>query len=113
MKPSLTQKRNASAKETFRVAWRRLLSRASPSSLDRSTLCSLLAILSPFDFHCSRLSTSSSIFASALGHCVRHQAVQAYRRHQQRSSGKDGKEPQIETLRGERSGQELLQRADV
>src|SRR5262245_22376659 len=63
MNPNLIQNRNASAKETLRVAWRRSLSRASPASLDRATFGSLLAILSPLDFRGSRLSTSSYIFA--------------------------------------------------
>src|SRR5262245_16456999 len=48
MNPSLTQKRNASAKETLRPARRRSLTRNSPASLGRAIFGSLLAIFSPF-----------------------------------------------------------------
>src|SRR5262245_6722367 len=48
MNPSLTQKRNASAKETLRPAGRRSLSRGSSASLGRAIFGSLLAILYPF-----------------------------------------------------------------
>src|SRR5215813_13043050 len=48
MNPSLTQKRNASAKETLRPAGRRSLSRASPAALGCAIFSSLLAILCPF-----------------------------------------------------------------
>src|SRR5262245_21244920 len=47
MNPSLTQKRNASAKETLRPGGRRSLSRGSPASLDCAIFGSLLATLSP------------------------------------------------------------------
>src|SRR5262245_40878901 len=46
MNPSLTQKRNTSAKETLRPLERRSLSRNSPDSLSCAILGSLLAILS-------------------------------------------------------------------
>src|SRR5262245_10054867 len=48
MNPSLTQNRNASAKETLRPAGRRSLSRGSPASLGCAIFSSLLAILCPF-----------------------------------------------------------------
>src|SRR5262249_26974519 len=48
MNPSLTQKRNASAKETLRPARRRSLSRASPAALGCAIFGSLLAMLCPF-----------------------------------------------------------------
>src|SRR5215813_3380467 len=48
MNPSLTQKRNASAKETLRSARRKSLSRASPAALGCVIFNSLLAILFPF-----------------------------------------------------------------
>src|SRR5262245_33518922 len=48
MNPSLTQKRNASAKETLLLAALRLLSSGSPASLGRAIFSSLPAILCPF-----------------------------------------------------------------
>src|SRR5262245_10145469 len=48
MNPSLTQKRNASAKETFRPARWRSLSCGSPAALGCAIFGSLLAILFPF-----------------------------------------------------------------
>src|SRR5215468_10822700 len=48
MNPSLTQNRNASAKETPRPARRRSLSRASPTALGCAIFGSLLDILFPF-----------------------------------------------------------------
>src|SRR5262245_65704036 len=48
MNPSLTQKRNASAKETPSPAGWRSLSRASPTALGCAIFGSLLAILCPF-----------------------------------------------------------------
>src|SRR5215468_8255116 len=48
MNPSLTQKRNASAKETPSPAGRRSLSRDSPAALGCAIFGSLLAILFPF-----------------------------------------------------------------
>src|SRR5262245_45757579 len=50
MNPSLTQKRNASAKETLRPPRRRSLSRSSPAELGCAIFDSLLAILCPFRF---------------------------------------------------------------
>src|SRR5215813_11440581 len=48
MNPSLTQKRNASAKETLRPARWRSLSCGSPAALGCAIFSSLLAILCPF-----------------------------------------------------------------